>query len=146
MAFSKKFKLKGGRAGSITFVEGGASGRLDWEMLVGDVAMVIYPESCRWLTPDNAPITPDDVCRLAQELAIEGKFAVEIALAEGSQVVWPSAAAQLAADRAFYDLLGPELAEQTCRRPNCRRGAISQSVFCRSHHFESIRGRPCPFE
>jgi hypothetical protein len=49
-------------------------------------------------------------------------------------------------DREFYDLLGPERSDQCCRHETCDRGAISHSVLCRSHHFESIRGRPCPFD
>lgn len=53
---------------------------------------------------------------------------------------------QMKLDREFYDLLGPERPDQLCRRENCKRGAISHSVLCRIHHFEDIRGRPCPFE
>jgi hypothetical protein len=95
VAHSKKFKLEGGRAGSITFVEGGASGHLDWEMLTGDVYMAIYPGSCSWLTPRETRMHPDDVRRLAQELAIEGNFAIEIALAVPRDRAWsrPSATA-----------------------------------------------------
>jgi hypothetical protein len=48
-------------------------------------------------------------------------------------------------DREFYDLLGPERPGTGCRSPGCTRGCISLSALCRSHHFESIRGRPCPF-
>jgi hypothetical protein len=53
---------------------------------------------------------------------------------------------QLADDRAFYDLLGEERAGVPCKRESCSRGAIFSSVLCRVHHFESIRGRPSPFE
>lgn len=58
------------------------------------------------------------------------------------------AAAQqtLDAARAFYDSLGEERADQPCRKPDCRRGAIELSVFCRPHHYESLRGEPCPFD
>jgi hypothetical protein len=49
-------------------------------------------------------------------------------------------------DRAFYDLLGDERATPLCRLAECERGAITQSVFCRRHHFEKFRGRPCPFD
>jgi hypothetical protein len=48
-------------------------------------------------------------------------------------------------DREFYDTLGPERSGEPCRTAGCAKGAISFSVFCRSHHFESVRGRPSPF-
>ena len=53
---------------------------------------------------------------------------------------------QAQTDRRFYDLLGPEHNEELCRRASCTRGRVSQSVFCRVHHFESIWGRACPFD
>lgn len=48
-------------------------------------------------------------------------------------------------DRGFYEVLGVERTDVPCRSPDCQRGAIHQSVFCRVHHFESLRGKPCPF-
>ena len=54
-------------------------------------------------------------------------------------------AAQLRRDRTFYDSLGPERPDVPCRAPGCPRGAIAQSVFCRAHHFEQVKGRPCSF-
>jgi hypothetical protein len=48
-------------------------------------------------------------------------------------------------DRAFYDVLGDERADVRCQEPGCARGAISQSVLCRPHHFEMVKKRPCPF-
>ena len=53
---------------------------------------------------------------------------------------------QLQPDRAFYDVLGAERPDRPCRHPGCSRGSVEFSVFCRSHHFESIRGRPSPFD
>jgi hypothetical protein len=55
-------------------------------------------------------------------------------------------AASLAVDRGFYDSLGPERANTPCRRAGCKRGAVELSVLCRPHHFESLRGRPSPFD
>lgn len=52
---------------------------------------------------------------------------------------------QLEDDRAYYDGLGAERGDTRCRRDGCARGAITHSVLCRLHHFESIRGRPSPF-
>jgi hypothetical protein len=54
--------------------------------------------------------------------------------------------AQAKRDREFYDSLGPEREGIVCRSVGCRRGAISLSVFCRPHHFESIERRRCPFD
>jgi hypothetical protein len=50
-----------------------------------------------------------------------------------------------AEDRAFYRGLGEERVEPRCSATGCSRGAISQSVFCRTHHFEMITRRACPF-
>jgi hypothetical protein len=53
--------------------------------------------------------------------------------------------ARLRDDQAFLQSLGQERAEVPCRREGCHRGAVSHSVLCARHHFESLRGRP-PFE
>jgi hypothetical protein len=53
--------------------------------------------------------------------------------------------AQLRRDRAFYDTLGAERPDVTCRAAACGRGAIALSVFCRVHHFRQVTGRECPF-
>jgi hypothetical protein len=55
-------------------------------------------------------------------------------------------ASRLQSDREFYDSLGEERADTRCRRSGCARGAVSLSVLCRVHHFESIQGRPSPFD
>lgn len=57
------------------------------------------------------------------------------------QDVW-----QAALDREFYDFLGPEISGTVCDSPGCARGAIANGVFCRSHHFEMIFQRTCPFQ
>jgi hypothetical protein len=49
-------------------------------------------------------------------------------------------------DRQFYESLGAERADVRCRSPGCLRGALPLSVLCRRHHFEQVRGRPCPFD
>ena len=53
---------------------------------------------------------------------------------------------KLEADRAAYDLYGEERVDVNCRRAGCERGAVSLSAFCRTHHFESVQGRPCRFD
>ncbi|MEM1070487.1 MAG: hypothetical protein AAGI63_16415 [Planctomycetota bacterium] len=49
------------------------------------------------------------------------------------------------ADREFYEILGPESDSIKCKRENCDRGRIKNSVFCRPHHFENIKGRSSPY-
>jgi len=46
------------------------------------------------------------------------------------------------AQRRFFDSLGPEQPDTHCKRADCERGTIEHSVFCRAHHFESIKGMP----
>jgi hypothetical protein len=48
-------------------------------------------------------------------------------------------------DRQFYQSLGAEREGAVCRKVGCGRGAVALSIFCRQHHFESVRQRPCPF-
>jgi hypothetical protein len=48
-------------------------------------------------------------------------------------------------DRQFYDSLGEEAAETPCRHDGCTRGSLRLGVFCRIHHFENIKRKPCPF-
>ena len=52
--------------------------------------------------------------------------------------------ARLRDDQEFLQSLGEERMDTPCRREGCDRGAVSHSVLCARHHFESIRGRP-PF-
>ena len=47
-------------------------------------------------------------------------------------------------DAAFLQNLGEEVGPEGCRATGCTRKRIAQSVFCRRHHFESMRGRPAP--
>jgi hypothetical protein len=49
-------------------------------------------------------------------------------------------------DREFYNALGPEDVSRPCKRDECGRGAIPNSVLCKRHHFEMIRRRDYPFD
>jgi hypothetical protein len=53
---------------------------------------------------------------------------------------------ELRRDRQFYEQLGPEDLSRPCKKEGCKRGAISNSVLCKRHHFEMIERRDCPFE
>lgn len=48
-------------------------------------------------------------------------------------------------DQEFYDQLGEERVDKPCKTEGCSRGSVQYSVFCRIHHFESIKKKPCPF-
>jgi hypothetical protein len=49
-------------------------------------------------------------------------------------------------DREFYDSLGAERTDTRCRHEGCGRGTVKLSVFCRLHHFEQVKKKPCPFQ
>ena len=49
-------------------------------------------------------------------------------------------------DLKFYDVLGEESTTKKCETEGCGRGRIDVSVFCKVHHFEMIKKRPCPFD
>ncbi|KAF0813694.1 hypothetical protein IGB42_02047 [Andreprevotia sp. IGB-42] len=54
-------------------------------------------------------------------------------------------AQSLKAERSFYDGLGDEIPDATCREEGCNRGRVQYSVRCRIHHFEKHFKKPCPF-
>jgi hypothetical protein len=45
-------------------------------------------------------------------------------------------------DQNFFNSLGPERQDVSCRRAGCTSGAIELSSLCRHHHFENVIGRP----
>lgn len=48
-------------------------------------------------------------------------------------------------DRQFYDSLSEENPDVPCKTDGCDRGSLRFSVFCKVHHFQMVRKRPCPF-
>lgn len=66
----------------------------------------------------------------------------------GWVVVYPGASAPESEedDRAYYQSLAEEGSETKCARPDCARGAIPFSFYCRRHHFEMMKGRLYRFE
>ena len=48
--------------------------------------------------------------------------------------------------RQFYDTFGSERSDRSCRAPECTRGTVEYSVFCRPHHYENVRGHKSPFD
>jgi hypothetical protein len=142
----RKFKVEGGRSGVIRFEETGTPGRMAWELCLGESAMAIDPDTCTWCTPTESKISAPEVRRIVQEFSTEVGVSVEVGFQQGYETFWPTAAARLASDRGFYDLLGSERSGTVCRTPGCVRGAVPQSALCKRHHFEALRRRPCPFD
>ena len=64
----------------------------------------------------------------------------------GWVVVHPGSPATDEDDRAYYQSLAEEGSDTKCARPDCARGAISFSFYCRRHHFEMMKGRLYRFE
>jgi hypothetical protein len=145
MKLFSKFKREGGRAGLIRVRENGMSGYLDWEMLTGDLDMGISGDSCRWDSPNDHAMSRTDVLRLAEELATDMKIHLEVTFPDGTSSVFPLEW-RAHVDRKFFESLGAERTAESCGRTGCRRGRISHSSLCRVHHFESVRGRTCPFD
>lgn len=58
----------------------------------------------------------------------------------------PNEEYQQKVDRDFFDALGVERADTQCKKTECSRGAISDSVFCKIHHYEMLKNKPCPFK
>jgi len=57
-------------------------------MLLGEIAMVIYAQQCRWVTPVEQPMSPGEVRLHAAAFAKERGFAIEIDFGDaGSEVV-----------------------------------------------------------
>ncbi len=52
---------------------------------------------------------------------------------------------KLRLDREFFDGLGEERPEVSCKAQACSKGAVQYSIFCRIHHFEMVGKKPCPF-
>lgn len=92
-----------------------------WQLLAQGLLHEL--EEQPWQSGSHPPLSREEAARRANELAD-----------------W-----QLANDREFFAVLGSERPDVPCGHPECNRGAVLQSVFCRIHHFEQIMQRQCPF-
>lgn len=52
---------------------------------------------------------------------------------------------KLKLDREFFESLGLERSDVSCKSDGCTKGAIQHSVFCLKHHFEMVKKEQCPF-
>jgi hypothetical protein len=48
-------------------------------------------------------------------------------------------------DREHYDFYGEEDSNRPCKVAECDRGSVKFSVHCRTHHFENVMRKPCPW-
>lgn len=86
----RKFLVRGGRGGTITFSEGERAGAMEWEMLVvGDVQMVIYHEGCRWTEPQVTPMSREEATRLVSQFASESGLRVALEFADSAPEIFP---------------------------------------------------------
>lgn len=121
------------------------TGVLVWENAHQDQLPVHLPNVSRdkalslWLQ-----LAAGNLAEIAKESWVDG-YGPPRGDDEAARLAKESADYTLKYDREFYDGLGPERQEKQCREAGCARGAIVNSIFCRPHHFESIRRKPCPF-
>jgi hypothetical protein len=85
----QRFSIDGGRAGWVNFVDEGRHAQLEWEMLVGEIAMVVYGERCFWRAPQARAMTRDEVRQVVGQLATALPAPVEIAFGDGNEIVRP---------------------------------------------------------
>jgi hypothetical protein len=86
--FFTKFRLRGGRAGTVTARDGSRIAELEWEMLHGELDMVVYGDRSTWTKPERHRIPADDLRRLVGELAQDMHINIELQFADGSQVFY----------------------------------------------------------
>lgn len=84
--FFSKFRVCGGRAGKIVARDGNRVAELSWEMLTGELDMVVYGGESTWTKPECLPVPADDLQRLVGELARDLRINVELDLAGSSRI------------------------------------------------------------
>jgi hypothetical protein len=96
------------------------------------------------LSLGSSPLVAEVDVRLQGDRVAAGEALQRLGRRTGWSVSYPGAEPKPdpEADRAFYQALAPEVSESKCARPDCERGAIPLSFYCRRHHFEMMKGRP----
>jgi len=84
-----KFQKIGGRGGHIKFEHKGRAGVLDWEMLLGESAMVIYSTGCNWVTSPGELMVMPEILEVVQIICNETKFQIEIQFENRIEVLKP---------------------------------------------------------
>ena len=83
---SGRFKLSGGRAGTIQYDSDGRRAEVSWEMLVGGFDMVVYAGDSRWVLPEERPMAEDELRELTRELTREMKINIELSFSHGTEL------------------------------------------------------------
>lgn len=65
---------------------------------------------------------------------------LEWARTEKDWLAIPTPPTQKSLDDEFLSNLGDEIGPEICRRSGCKRKRILYSIFCKTHHFEMIKG------
>lgn len=89
---SPTFEFRG-RGGLATFSDGEHRAVLDWEMLVGPIVAVIYGDTCRWTSPIERKMTPNEVRDVVRYIAnaMPATFTIQWALdGTNDEVVAPT--------------------------------------------------------
>src|SRR5688572_23263041 len=80
------FRIMGGRTGTISYRVSDTAAELSWEMLAGDIEMVIYASECRWTAPSVRAMSADEVIAIVRQLATALPGRIEVAFDGTSQV------------------------------------------------------------
>jgi len=89
MEKSMKFSVRGGRGGEIDFDIGGTKGILDWELIAGESAMVVYTQGSKWTSPENRAMSKQEVRDVVQLLANKRRWQMEVQSEDGTEVIKP---------------------------------------------------------
>lgn len=129
-----------------------------WTLSVSESGLVVWENSEMESEPRHMQhVSRDEALRLwlllsrgeleeIESLAWKDGNGPRMTDGEREQIQRDAAEVTLKMQRAFYEALGPENSDQQCRKEGCARGTLKFSVFCRSHHFESLYQQTCPFD
>lgn len=84
-----QFKIKGGRGGSIEFEHNGRCGILDWEMLLGESAMIVYSQGCKWVTNPGEIMVMPEILEIVQAICDKQKWKIEIQFESRTEILKP---------------------------------------------------------
>jgi hypothetical protein len=82
-----RWRIEGGLAGHVKYADGTRAAEMEFEMLMGDSALVIYGERCRWTVPEIRKMTRDEVRSLVAELARAMRARVDLTFPEGDETI-----------------------------------------------------------
>lgn len=81
-----RFRLTGGRSGHVEFLEGGRTGRFEWEMLIGELDIGVWGDRFFWVDSGES-MTREEVHRFVEEFAAESGARVLLTWPHGESVV-----------------------------------------------------------